>query len=252
MLQISASWPRWDGPFPVSACPGPNAYTLALPSRMLCSPIVNVDRLKPLFERDGVDPAPGPVSDVGQEGEHKVELLLNRTEKRGVARYLVRWRGHTSADDEWLRGGARALPGEGHGGGVRCCGPTPSGRLPWGIGHRCGSQARRSGRRPGGAATSGPGRARPDPPAGYRVALATEVRSGKALVGHWVLYCWPAEGWVRGRVVRVSRAAAAGFSHVVGYGPTSRSALGAAAVASLLDAAAHGPAGRWVLLMPTR
>ncbi len=86
------------------------------------------------------------------------------------------------------------------------------------------------------------------PPAGYQVALATEVRAGKALVGNWVLYCWPAEGWMRDRVVRVSRAA--GFSHVVGYGPTS--ALGAAAVTSLLDAAAHGPVGRWVLLLPTR
>ena len=26
--------PRWDGPFTVKACPGPNAYTLALPRRM--------------------------------------------------------------------------------------------------------------------------------------------------------------------------------------------------------------------------
>jgi hypothetical protein len=43
------------------------------------------------------------VSDVGQEGEHEVELLLNRRLVRGVMRYLVRWRGHTSADDEWLR-----------------------------------------------------------------------------------------------------------------------------------------------------
>ena len=41
-----------------------------------------------------------------------------------------------------------------------------------------------------------------------------------------------------------------GFSHVVRYGP--RSALGAAMVDSLLDAASHGPAGRWVLLCPTR
>ena len=43
---------------------------------------------------------------------------------------------------------------------------------------------------------------------------------------------------------------AQGFSHVVRYGP--RSALGAAMVDSLLDAASHGPAGRWVLLCPTR
>ncbi len=45
----------------------------------------------------------GPVSDPGQEGEHKAELLLYRLEIRGDTRYLVWWRGHTSADDEWLR-----------------------------------------------------------------------------------------------------------------------------------------------------
>jgi hypothetical protein len=39
--------PRWDGPFTVMACPSPNAYTLALPRRVRCSPTVNVDRLKP-------------------------------------------------------------------------------------------------------------------------------------------------------------------------------------------------------------
>ena len=39
---------RWDGPFTVSACPSPNAYTLELPRKMRCSPTVNVDRLKPL------------------------------------------------------------------------------------------------------------------------------------------------------------------------------------------------------------
>ncbi len=40
---------------------------------------------------------------VPDEGEHEVELLLNRKTTRGVTRYLVRWRGHTSAEDEWLR-----------------------------------------------------------------------------------------------------------------------------------------------------
>ncbi len=32
--------PRWDGPFTVTACSTPNAYTLALPRWMLCSPTV--------------------------------------------------------------------------------------------------------------------------------------------------------------------------------------------------------------------
>ncbi len=103
--------PRWDGPFTVTARPSPNAYTLARPRRMQCSPTVNVDRLKPFYERLDAPPPPGPVLDPGQEGEHELELLLNRKTTRGFTRYLVRWRGHTSAVDEWLR--AAALPGEG-------------------------------------------------------------------------------------------------------------------------------------------
>ena len=88
-------------PFHGARCPSPNACTLALRRRLRCSPTVNIDRLKPFFERVGAPPAPGPVSDPGQEGEH--EVLPNRRRARGVTRYLVRWRGHTSADDEWLR-----------------------------------------------------------------------------------------------------------------------------------------------------
>jgi hypothetical protein len=53
--------PRWDGPFTVTACPSPNAYTLALPRKMRCSPTVNVDWLKPFFARadDLTPPRPG-------------------------------------------------------------------------------------------------------------------------------------------------------------------------------------------------
>ena len=82
------------------------------------------------------------------------------------------------------------------------------------------------------------------PPAGFRLAASSEVLTGTALVGQAVLYRWPVDGWVRGTVTGRSRAA--GFSHVVRYGRTS--ALGSAVVPSLLDAASHGPAGRWVLL----
>ena len=70
--------PRWDGPFTVTACPSPNAYTLVLLLKMRCIPTVNVDRLKPFFERADESPFPGPVSDAGQAGKHEVDLLLNR------------------------------------------------------------------------------------------------------------------------------------------------------------------------------
>ena len=95
--------PLWDGPIAATACQSPNAYMLALPRRMQCSSTVNVDRLKPLHERvDRRSSSSWPVSDPGQEGG----LLLNRRDSEiwGVTRYLMRcqWRGHKSADDEWL------------------------------------------------------------------------------------------------------------------------------------------------------
>ncbi len=81
-------------------------------------------------------------------------------------------------------------------------------------------------------------------PAEFLLAASSEGLVGTALVGQTVLYRWLADGWVRGTVTARSRAA--GFSHAVRYGRAS--ALGSAVVPSLLDAASHCPAGRWVLL----
>jgi hypothetical protein len=82
-----------NGPFVVSACPSPNAYshTLALPRRMLCSPTVNVDRLKPSLHRDG-----RRAGSLGEEGEHAgAQPAVGQLS--GGGRFLVRRRGNTSA-----------------------------------------------------------------------------------------------------------------------------------------------------------
>jgi hypothetical protein len=168
------------------------------------------------------------VFDPGQEGEHEVELLLNRKTKRGVTRYLVRLRGHTSADDEWIR--AEEL--------LHCP-------------EKVAEYEASPSARPAGAAVPDPPAHFPapaplQPPVGFRLASAAELRARAALEGAPVLYLCPTDGWGRGRVRRVCRQA--GFSHVVGYAASS--ALGALDVDTLRDVASHGPAGRWYLLVP--
>ncbi len=203
---IGKSRPWWDGPFTVTACPSPNAYTLSLPRRMRCSPAVNVDRLKPFYERLGTASAPGPVLDAGQEGEHEAKLLLNRRLVRGVTRYLVLWRGHTSADDQWLRAEelthCQEKVAEYNATAPRrraAAGPIREGsRLP----RRPPPRRRRRRRRPS---------CHPQVSGWRPRRRAWRVRPSSArpcsTTGRW------RPGWVRGTVAARSRAA--GFSHVV-------------------------------------
>ncbi len=102
---------------------------------------------------------------------------------------------------------------------------------------------RRAARRSALAAAATAAPPAPRAPAGFRLAASSEGLVGTALVGQTVLYRWPVDVWVRGTVT--ARSWATGFSHVVRYGRAS--ALGSAVVPSLLDAASHGQAARWVL-----
>ena len=151
------------------------------------------------------------MSDARQEGEHEAELLLNRRTVRDVTRYLVRWRGHASADDEWLlleelehcpqqcpekvaeydaaapRGGIARRPGP-------AAGPAVSPRSRPGAGAAGGN---------GGVSARGPGGG-PDRSCPHRAGGALPLAD---------------RGWVRGTVARRTRAA--GFTHMVRYGRTS-------------------------------
>ncbi len=219
--------PRWDGPFTVTAGPSPNAYTLALPRRMRCSPKVNVDSLKPFFERLGTAPAPGPVFDAGQEGEHEVELLPNRRLVRGVTRYLVRWRRHTSADDKRLR--AEEL--------THCQEK---------VAEYNATAPRRRADPAAEPAAAPPAPAPPAPapllpPAGFRLAASREGLAGTALVGQAVRYHWPVDGWVRGTRPQP------GY-RVVAHGALRPRFCPRVGGGTLAARRGFSPAGRWVLL----
>ena len=116
-----------------------------------------------------------PSTDAGQEGEHEVELLLNRRTVRGVTRYLLRWRGHASADDEWLR-----LEELAH------C-PAKVAEYDAAAPRRRHA-ARRHAAAPAAASPVVPAPALPEAPTGFRLAVPAEVVTGQALVGRTVLF----------------------------------------------------------------
>ena len=136
---------------------------------------------KALVTQAGTSPAPEPVSDTGQEGEHEVELLLNHQLVHGMLRYLVRWRGYTSADDTGLRldelGHCPEKVAEYDAAAPRRRMAAASPAVP--------APRRRRHRRPAPAPFVAP--------FGFRIAAPSEVPAGAALVGRRagaVLYLW--------------------------------------------------------------
>ena len=73
-----------------------------------------------------------------------------------------------------------------------------------------------------------------------------ELRLGHRLVCSHILFYWPSDGWLRGRVTECRRRGQ--FTHVVSY---PRDSPAAGKCSTLLDAESHGPDGRWVLLLPS-
>ena len=162
--------PRWDGLFTVTACPSPKAYALALPRRMRCSPTVGQRRpARPLLRAGGGGTGSRAGVRRGAGGRARGGAAAP---VRGVTRCLVRWRGHASADDEWLRAEEPA----------RCQEKVAE--------HGAAAPRRPAARRADPAAA--PAAARPaapapapaplGPPAGFRLAASSEVLSGTALV----------------------------------------------------------------------
>jgi hypothetical protein len=97
-------WPRWLGPFLVTAKVGKVAYKLSLPQSMKCHPVFHVSLLK-AYRTDGrVQPPPPPI-EVDGELEYEVEQILDKrvVKRRGSSRvhYLVKWVGYGVAHNTW-------------------------------------------------------------------------------------------------------------------------------------------------------
>ena len=79
-----------------------NAVELELLALLRVHPVVNVRRLVKYREQvEGQKKIPPPPVKVAGEKEYEVEKILDRQERRGKIKYLVKWKGYTAEENTW-------------------------------------------------------------------------------------------------------------------------------------------------------
>ena len=93
---------KFIGPYVVRKIVSENAVELELPVSLRIHPVVNVRRIVKYREQvEGQKKIPPPPVKVAGEKEYEVEEILDRQEKRGKTKYLVKWRGYTAEENTW-------------------------------------------------------------------------------------------------------------------------------------------------------
>ena len=91
---------KFIGPYVVKKIVSENAVELELPVSLRVYPVVNVRRLVKYREQvEGQKKIPPPPVKVDGEKEYEVEKILDRQEKRGKIRYLVKWKGYMAEEN---------------------------------------------------------------------------------------------------------------------------------------------------------
>jgi len=79
-----------------------NAVELELLVSLRIHPVVNVRRIVKYREQvEGQKKIPPPPVEVAGEKEYEVEEILDRQERRGKTKYLVKWKGYTAEGNIW-------------------------------------------------------------------------------------------------------------------------------------------------------
>ena len=93
---------KFIGPYVVRKIMSENAVELELLVSLRVHPVVNVRRLVKYQEQvEGQKKIPPPSVEVEGEKEYEVEEILDRQERRGKTRYLVKWKGYTAEENTW-------------------------------------------------------------------------------------------------------------------------------------------------------
>ena len=89
-------------PYVVKKIVSENAVELELPASLRVHPVVNVRRLVKYREQvEGQKKIPPPPIKVAGKKEYEVEEILDRQERRGKMKYLVKWKEYTVEENTW-------------------------------------------------------------------------------------------------------------------------------------------------------
>ena len=93
---------KFIGPYVVKKIVSENAVELELPASLRIHPVVNVRRIVKYREQvEGQKKTPPLPVEVAGEKEYEVEEILDRQERRGKTKYLVKWKGYTAEENTW-------------------------------------------------------------------------------------------------------------------------------------------------------
>ena len=89
-------------PYVVRKIMSENVVELELPALLRICPIVNVRRIVKYMEQvERQKKIPPPSIEVAGEKEYKVEEVLDRQERRGKTKYLVKWKEYMAEENTW-------------------------------------------------------------------------------------------------------------------------------------------------------
>ena len=95
---------KFIGLYVVKKIVSENVVELEFLASLRVHPVVNVRRLVKYREQvEGQKKIPLPPVKVDGEKEYEVEEILDRQERRGKTRYLVKWKGYTAKENIWER-----------------------------------------------------------------------------------------------------------------------------------------------------
>ena len=93
---------KFIGPYVVKKIVLENAVELELLASLRVHPVVNVRRLMKYRDQvEGQKKIPPPPVKIAGEKEYEIEEILDRQERRGKIRYLVKWKGYTVEGNTW-------------------------------------------------------------------------------------------------------------------------------------------------------